>query len=178
MMGEIFVSAARPFYQSVSIMNLDVIPEIKYSEFIKYHFEKNGRKIDDESIHEAYVRFGGVTWYIQKIMNYAYSITDKGCTFDAARLEETIEDIVEENSDIYMNMLFLLTPPQKALLVAIGKEGRVSQITGRQFLKKYSLSASSVQKALAALLEKQIVTNNQGVYEVYDKFMTIWLSWG
>ena len=178
MMGEIFVSAARPFYQSVSIMNLDVIPEGKYSEFIKYHFEKNGRKIDDESIHEAYARFGGVTWYIQKIMNYAYSITDKGCAFYVAQLDETVEDIVEENSEIYKNMLFLLTPPQKTLLVAIGKEGRVSQITGRQFLKKYSLSASSVQKALAALLEKQIVTNNQGVYEVYDKFMTIWLSWG
>jgi hypothetical protein len=31
MMGEIFMSAARPFYQSVSIMNLDVIPEDKYS---------------------------------------------------------------------------------------------------------------------------------------------------
>lgn len=177
MMGEIFVSAARPFYQSISIMNLDVIPEVKYSEFIKYHFEKNGRKIDDDSIHEAYARFGGVTWYIQKIMNYVYSITEKGCAFYVAQLDETVEDIVEENSEIYKNMLFLLTPPQKTLLVAIGKEGRVSQITGRQFLKKYSLSASSVQKALTALLEKQIVTNNQGVYEVYDKFMTIWLSW-
>ena len=111
-------------------------------------------------------------------MNYAYSITGKGGVFELAQLESVVEDIVEENSEIYKNMLFLLTPPQKTLLVAIGKEGRVSQITGRAFLKKYSLSASSVQKALATLLEKQVVTNNQGVYEVYDKFMTIWLSWG
>lgn len=179
MMGEIFVSAARPFYQSVSIMNLDVIPEEKYSDFIKFHFERGERKIDEESIHKAYTQFGGVTWYIQKIMNYAYSITDKGSTFNVSRLEEVIEDIVEENSEIYKNLLFLLTAAQKALLIAIGKEGRVSQITGRDFIKRYSLpSASSVQKALAALMDKQIVTNNQGVYEIYDKFMTIWLSWG
>lgn len=178
MMGEIFMSAARPFYHSVSIMNLDVIPEDKYSAFIKHHFEANGRNIAEDAIHETYGRFNGVTWYIQKVMNYAYSITDKGCSFELTQLESVVEDIVEENSEIYKNMLFLLTPPQKTLLVAIGKEGRVSQITGRAFLKKYSLSASSVQKALATLLEKQVVTNNQGVYEVYDKFMTIWLSWG
>lgn len=178
MMGEIFMSAARPFYQSVSIMNLDVIPEDKYSAFVKHHFEANGRNIAEDAIHETYGRFNGVTWYIQKVMNYAYSITDKGCSFELTQLESVVEDIVEENSEIYKNMLFLLTPPQKTLLVAIGKEGRVSQITGRAFLKKYSLSASSVQKALATLLEKQVVTNNQGVYEVYDKFMRIWLSWG
>ena len=178
MMGEIFMSAARPFYQSVSIMNLEAIPEDKYSAFIKHHFEANGRKIAEDAIHETYGRFNGVTWYIQKVMNYAYSITDKGCSFELTQLESVVEDIVEENSEIYKNMLFLLTPPQKTLLVAIGKEGRVSQITGRAFLKKYSLSASSVQKALATLLEKQVVTNNQGVYEVYDKFMTIWLGWG
>ena len=123
MMGEIFVSAARPFYQSVSIMNLNVIPEGKYSEFIKYHFEKNGRKIDDDSIHEAYARFGGVTWYIQKIMNYAYSITDKGCAFYVAQVDETVEDIVEENSEIYKNMLFLLTPPQKCSSLQSEKKG-------------------------------------------------------
>ena len=178
MMGEIFMSAARPFYQSVSIMNLDVIPEDKYSAFVKHHFEANGRNIAEDAIHETYGRFNGVTWYIQKVMNYAYSITDKGCSFELTQLESVVEDIVEENSEIYKNMLFLLTPPQKTLLVAIGKEGRVSQITGRVFLKKYSLSASSVQKALATLLEKQVVTNNQGVYEVSDKFMTIWLGWG
>ena len=178
MMGEIFMSAARPFYQSVSIMNLDVIPEDKYSAFVKHHFEANGRNIAEDAIHETYGRFNGVTWYIQKVMNYAYSITDKGCSFELTQLESVVEDIVEENSEIYKNMLFLLTPPQKTLLVAIGKEGRVSQITGRAFLKKYSLSASSVQKALATLLEKQVVTNNQGVYEIYDKFMTIWLGWG
>ena len=178
MMGEIFMSAARPFYQSVSIMNLDVIPEDKYSAFIKHHFEANGRNIAEDAIHETYGRFSGVTWYIQKVMNYAYSITGKGGSFELVQLESVVEDIVEENSEIYKNMLFLLTPPQKTLLVAIGKEGRVSQIMGRAFLKKYSLSASSVQKALATLLEKQVVTNNQGVYEVYDKFMTIWLGWG
>ena len=40
----------------------------------------------------------------------------------------------------------------------------------------YNLSsASSVQKSAQTLMEKQQLTHNQGVYEVYDKFMALWL---
>jgi Predicted ATPase (AAA+ superfamily) len=176
MMGSMFTSAARPFYQSVSVMNLGAIAENKYAAFIKHHFEKNDRRIADDSIHATYEMFDGVTWYIQKAMNYAYSITDKGDAFYIEQLNSVIDNIVEENSDIYKNLLFMLTPAQKQLLIAIGKEKTASAITGRHFIKKYSLaSASSVQKAVAALMDKQIVTNEQGVYEVYDRFLSMWL---
>ena len=176
MMGSMFTSAARPFYQSVSVMNLGAIAENKYAAFIKHHFEKNDRHIADDSIHATYEMFDGVTWYIQKAMNYAYSITDKGDAFYIEQLNSVIDSIVEENSDIYKNLLFMLTPAQKQLLIAIGKEKTASAITGRHFIKKNSLaSASSVQKAAAALMDKQIVTNEQGVYEVYDRFLSMWL---
>ena len=176
MMGSMFTSAARPFYQSVSVMNLGVIAEDKYAAFIRHHFEENERRIAEDSIHATYEMFDGVTWYIQKVMNYAYSITDKGDNFDSVQLNKVIDSIVEENSEIYKNLLFMLTPVQKQLLIAIGKEKTATGITGRQFIKKYSLaSASSVQKAVAALQDKQIVTNEQGTYQVYDRFLSMWL---
>lgn len=176
MMSEMFASAARPFYQSVSIMNLDVIPEDKYQTFIKTWFERGERQITDVVIHEAYERFEGVTWYIQKLMNTLYSITGKDETTDVEKLEIAINEIVDENADAYGNLLYLITPSQKALLLAISQENKAEKITGQKFIKKYSLaSASSVQKAAIALQEKQLVTNNQGVYEVYDKFMSLWL---
>ena len=44
-------------------------------------------------------------------------------------------------------------------------------------VKRYPLSsASSVQKSAQALMEKQLLTHQQGVYEVYDKFMSEWLQ--
>ena len=176
MMGSMFTSATRPFYQSVSVMNLGAIAEDKYAAFIKHHFEENERRIADDSIHMIYEMFDGVTWYIQKVMNYAYSMTDKGDDFNSVQLNKVIDAIVEENSEIYKNLLFLLTPVQKQLLIAIGKENIATGITGRLFIKKYSLaSASSVQKAVAALQDKQIVTNEQGAYQVYDRFLSIWL---
>ncbi len=177
MMSEMFASAARPFYQSVSIFNLDTIPEEKYREFIHRHFKTAGKLILDETIHEAYRRFDGVTWYIQKIMNYLYSIADKKTPVNVQDLENAVDSIVKENADAYGSLLYLISPSQKSLLLAIGQEGLAREITGKNFIKRYSLaSASSVQKAILSLQEKQLVTNDLGTYEVYDKFMALWLK--
>jgi hypothetical protein len=55
-------------------------------------------------------------------------------------------------------------------------EGKARQITGMSFVKRYHLaSASSVQKSTQALIEKQLLTHQQGIYEVYDKFLAEWL---
>jgi len=177
MMNEMFSSPARPFYQSVSIMHLGTIAEDKYADFAKHHFENNGRNISEEAFHNVYNEFDGVTWYIQKVMNHAYSLTERGEICDAEKIKKMVDGIIEENSETYKNILFQLNPSQKALLIAIGKEVAASKITGRAFISKYRLaSASSVQKAVAALLEKQIITNEQAMFEVYDKFFAIWLK--
>ncbi len=177
MMSEMFVSAARPFYQSVTIMNLGVINREKYSEFIKYHFEKGGKNITQGTIDEAYDLFGGVTWYVQKIMNTLYSRIEKGETCAEAMLEETIEEIIAENEETYNNILYQITPKQKALLIAISRERQATRITSQGFIHRNNLpSASSIQKAALTLQEKQIITNEQGIYEVYDQFMSMWLK--
>ena len=59
----------------------------------------------------------------------------------------------------------------------MSREGKARQITGSRFIKRYHLSsASGVQKAAAALVDKQLLTHHQGVYEVYDKFMSAWMA--
>lgn len=69
-----------------------------------------------------------------------------------------------------------MTARQRDLLVAVSREGKAKQITGTAFVNRYHLSsASSVQKSAQALMEKQLLTQQQGVYEVYDRFMSEWL---
>ena len=61
------------------------------------------------------------------------------------------------------------------VLIAICKEGKAMEITSSKFLNTYKLTASSVQGAIKGLLEKDFVTNELGVYSVYDRFFDIWL---
>lgn len=90
--------------------------------------------------------------------------------------EKAVRQIINQNEDAYKDLLYQLTARQRDLLVAVSHEGKTRQITGVAFIKRFNLSsASSVQKSAQALMEKQLLTRNQGVYEVYDKFMALWL---
>lgn len=176
MMGEIFASPSRPFYQSTAIMNLLPIDEPVYTDFIQRHFEKNGKRIEQETIHTIYNRFEGVTWYIQFVANSLYAMTLPGETCTADKVNMAIANILAQLNFTYSSLLFQLPPKQKEVLMAICKEGKAKEITASKFLKTYKLTASSVQGAIKGLLEKDFVTNELGEYSVYDKFFEIWLK--
>lgn len=177
MMGEIFSSPARPFYQSATAMSLPPVPLDAYMSFIEKHFGNGGRRIDKDVITQLYHRFDGTTWYVQKIANELYSSTREGECCEIDSLDPAISRIVRDNEDTYKEILYRLTTKQKAVLVAINKAEKGAQVTSSAFIKANSLpSASSVQKALAALMEKEIVTFSLGTYSVYDYFFSIWLK--
>ena len=97
--------------------------------------------------------------------------------YNGARfLPYTIDNILAQLNFTYSSLLFQLPPKQKEVLIAICKEGKAREITSSKFLKTYKLTASSVQGAIKGLLDKDFVTNELGVYSIYDKFFDIWLK--
>lgn len=176
-MDKMFTSASRPFYQSVSIQNLNSINLDEYANFAINHFNENNKKITPEIVEDIYNRFNGITWYVQKLLNSLFAMTPIGgeCTLDM--VEESIENNVKSYKYTYSEILFRLPAKQKEVLIAIAKEGNAKAITSAQFIKKHSLSSSSsVQSALRGLLEKDFVTHEKDSYQVYDKFLAIWLN--
>lgn len=175
MMGEIFTSPSRPFYQSTAIMDLCPIDRQLYTEFIQFHFKANKKEIAEKTVHYIYDRFEGITWYIQFVANVLYTMTSDGevCTVD--KVDMAIENILSQLNFTYSSLLFQLPPKQKEVLIAISKEGKAKEITSSGFLKTYKLTASSVQGAMKGLLDKDFVTCELGEYSVYDKFFESWL---
>ncbi|MBR3075924.1 MAG: ATPase, partial [Bacteroidales bacterium] len=77
----------------------------------------------------------------------------------------------------YEDLLYQLPEKQALVLRTIAKIGKADRITSGQFAKKHGLvSPSAVKSAVNALLDKDLLTQNKGVYEVYDKFLEIWLK--
>lgn len=175
-MGNMFLSASRPFYQSVSMMHLESIAIEKYIDFVRNHFKKADRTITPETIRIVYEKFDGVTWYVQKTLNVLFAFTPVGATCDESIVEPAIASVVDSYRFNYQETLFRLPERQKELLVAIAKEGNAKSITSGEFVKRYSLtSPSSVQAAAKGLLEKDFITLFNGSYSIYDKFFEIWL---
>lgn len=177
LLSEMFNSPARPFFASTSSFPLDRLPLNKYTAFVINHFENDNKIIIPEMVEYVYNRFEGVTWYIQKVFNQLYSSMQKGesCTKDM--INQTINIIINDNSSNYEDLLYQLTARQKQLLIAINREGKATELTSSKFIKKYHLSAAStIQTAVKSLMERQLVTRHLGFYEVYDKFLSLWLN--
>lgn len=177
LMNGMFTSPSRPFYQSVTIINLQPIPLDKYTEFAMEKFRQNGRELSPDVLSTLYGRFDGVTSYIHRVLNILYSRTEVGGRCTADMIEDAVDFIVRLSSDSYESLLYQMPIKQRDLLLAIASEGKASQIKGGRFVRKYSLpSASSVSSALNGLLDKDFLTEDKGEYTLYDKFFVAWLE--
>lgn len=175
LMSEMFASPARPFYQSSAMMTLQAISVERYVDFACHLFTEGGRSILPEVVTEVYQRFDGVTWYLQSLMNALFSLTEPGGVCEAGMIDEAIQQILDQQSFAYSALLYQLPSKQKELLIAICREGKASNLTSSRFLKKYGFTASSVQSAIKGLLDRDLVTNDLGVYSAYDQFFARWI---
>jgi AAA+ ATPase superfamily predicted ATPase len=179
LMGEIFTSPSRPFYQSVLVMNLKPISVEKYTEFAKMQFDRYGKSIEDEAVVTVYERFDAVTSCLQRILNVLFLKTLPGgkCTCDM--VDDAINYILDMFSETYQDLLERIPEKQREVFIAIAKEGKAKAITGKTFIKKHHLQTSSViNAAVRGLLEKDFITVDKGVYTIYDPFFALWLRNG
>ena len=177
LMGEMFTSPSRPFYQSVTLFNLKPIPTERYLDFATEKFEQAGKHLATDVVPTLYQRFSATTAYIQKVMNYMFQITPTGGTCTIALIDEAINYILDISSDTYESLLYQMPEKQKKVLLAIAAEREAKGISGGNFAKRHKLqSPSSVVSAVKGLLEKDFITTDKNVYNVYDKFFQLWLE--
>lgn len=176
MMGAMFTSSSRPFYQSATIINLPPIDEAMYLDFCKKHFRKAGKELDDDVVHTLYMRFDSTTFYLQKVMNILFMRTAEGNRCTTQDIDDAVDYIIDFSADTYEDLLYQLPEKQKLLLLAIAAEGKVTGLTSEKFVKKYGLpSASSASSSIKGLLDKGLATGSHGTYQMYDHFFRLWI---
>lgn len=176
-MNEMFTSPSRPFYQAVSIMNLQPLDLEVYTNFCIGKFEQAGKHLDPDVVSTLYQRFNAVTSYMHRILNVLYSKTSEGETCTVPMVDDAIGFILSMSSDTYESLYYQMPEKQRMLFLAIAKEGRATMVTSGRFINKHRLnSASSVSSALKGLLEKDFITMDKNAYSVYDQFFSLWLA--
>lgn len=178
LMDGMFTSPSRPFYQSVTIINLQPLRLPIYTAFSERKFKEAGKTLDPAVVGELYARFEAVTSYMHRVLNVLFSKTQPGerCTVDMVDL--AIEYILRMSSDTYEALLYQMPEKQRAVFIAIAAEGKAKEVTSAAFLKKHRLpSASSVSSAVKGLLEKDFITLDKGMYMAYDQFFVLWMKY-
>lgn len=170
-----FALANRPFYQSTQILNLYEIQESSYYQFAKEKLEAHHQQIPTDVFNDLYQRLAGHTWYIQMVINRLYESGQKQIT--KPLVNKVLNEIIDENEATFQTFMRLITPAQARLLKAIAKEGTVQQALGSSFISKHQLGATStIRSAIQSLVEKELVLDCQGGYQVYDRFFSLWLN--
>ena len=176
-MQNIFFSSSRPFYQSAAVLSLQAIDKKEYTKFAVKHFTEAEKTMPPEFIERLYELFEGHTWYIQAIFNEIFSLLDKGESCTEKDLQTALDSRIASYEMLFQGTLSLLPERQKELLYAIAKDGKATNITSGSFVKKHSLlSSASVQTSAKQLLDKEIITAENNVYQVYDRFFGLWLK--
>ena len=173
MLSEMFSQPSRPFFNSTQMMFLEVIGQEAYFDFIRYHFTKRGKSIEDDAM-ECIADYTGLhTFYVQFLCNRLFSAFKK---VGDREVKDTIRTILRENEPIYANYLNLLTISQYKTLRAIAMDGIVENPTSGKFLASHQLgAASSVSQAVSSLTGKEFIHNDGGSLSVQDKFFAQWI---
>ena len=179
LMADIFANEKKPFYSSTTFISLEKISEVSYANFIRHHFNLDGRTIDDESIQFILDWTRRHTYYTQQLCHTIFANGDKNVTLDVVRA--ACGQLMKQGEAVYLQYRQMLTDKQWNYLIAVAKEGCVKQITASAFLKHHKIGTPSVSRRLAeALVEKGLLNDDVRIdgttYTVSDVFFSHWLE--
>ncbi len=174
---DLFGSAKRPLYASVSQLKLEKIEYKEYFDFIKRLFSAHHKVIEKEVIDELIQWTELHTYYTQSTSNKLFGVTSAEAT--PQKLYQLKNSILLENEPYYLQIRAILSKIQYRLLCAIAMESTVINPTSTEFLTTYGLNGSSVLKAMSALRDYDLVYTDLQLestnYRVNDVFFYHWL---
>ena len=156
---QMFSSYAKPFYNSAQPVHLGRIDRDEYIRFVVGQFKSAGVQVSPETVGYCYDEFDGYTYYNHKVFHDIYAFVRKGASVDKVTVEQVVDSILEESSHTFSEVMSGLPIAQKQMLVAVAKEKPAKRPTSGAFVRRNALnSPSSAQKAIAKLLDAQLIT--------------------
>lgn len=178
-MADMFTGEKSPFYESSAMYPIGKIDPAVYSAFIRKQFSDNGKTITEEAVEFILEWTRRHTFYTQFLCNRVFLGSRKEATLTEVFV--AIDTIFKENGDAFLERRNLLTQRQWNYLIAVAKEGELSQPTSNEFLQKYRLGApSSSLRTLETLVDKELILETKSpsgsTYSVYNVFFSRWLE--
>lgn len=179
MMIDLFSNAKRPFYASTQYLVLDKIDLSSYKAFITDKFTESDILIEDDALDYILLWTRQHTFYTQSVCNMVYSMDEK--IVNIQLVKRACNDLLKRNEAVFFQFRQLLTSGQWNFLIAVAKEGEVTQLTAQKFIASYEIGTpANARRISRSLIEKELIletANKKGSkYQVYDVFLSRWLE--
>ena len=169
LLEEIFNDENEPFWRSARQMELGPIPRRQFAVFIHDRFVASGRTVRDDAVESVLDVTGGHPYATQEL---CYALWEEPTGDVAAALARVLWSENAHFSLVWDGA----SRVQRLVLEALAREPAES-ITSSDYRSRHGLpTSSSVQTALEALLEDELVTRiRAGEYRISEPFLAEWI---
>lgn len=173
-MKRIFNDANEPFWRSAKSMELGMIPVGPFGEFIVERFRASGKSVEQEAVDELLQCTGGHPYATQELCYFLWEHADPSRAASVTELEKALTAVLHSEHAHFSLLWGNASPVQRTLLVALALE------VGRPFTADYRERhdlppTTNVQKALRALVKREVVAGEGGIYRIVEPFLAEWV---
>jgi uncharacterized protein len=172
MMMELFEKQSMPFYKFGDLMLLQKIDKSHFVNFIVDSFTLTGKSIHPELCEKIVDRVEAHPYFIQQLTHVIWVNTTVEANDDI--LEFSINELLDQNSILYQEIINALSNTQLNFLIALAK-GHES-FNSKEVMEAFNLGTSgNVTKIKKALISKEIVDLSSDKMVFLDPVFRLWL---
>jgi len=167
----------RPFHKAGPRRFLEKIPADAWREFITDQFRGRGRNITKHAIERLLQVADLIPYDVQRVAHEIWDVAERteATTIEAAEVENAVRQIVRRDSTYHELSWEQLTTLQRSLLQALAQRG-CKELFSQAVRDQFRLGpASSVQKALQLLRNKDILDRYGENYFFIDPMFAVWI---
>jgi len=174
---KMILGRSRPLYRAGGHYPLGPIAEQHWQPFISKRFNDAGKVITPERVQEICRLTEGHPFYTQHLCHVVWELCESPSQVTEALLREAVRVLLEREDYSFTTQWESFTGPQQRLLKGLASEPPGAKVYGGEFVQRHGLgSASSVQRATQALLDRDVIDREKGSFLVTDRFFRLWIK--
>jgi len=174
-MERIFNDANEPFWRSAKSIELGMIPAEPFAGFILDRFHATDKAVAPEVVDDLLARTGGHPYATQELCYFLWEQAAAGETASNEQLGQALAAVLHSEHAHFSLLWDGASAVQRQLLVALAREA------GRPFTAEYRdrhdlPATTNVQKALRALVKREVAAGEDGAYRIVEPFLAEWVQ--
>jgi len=174
-MERIFNDENEPFWRSAKPIELERIDPGVFAEFVIGRFAPTRKRIEPATADDLVRLTKGHPYATQELCYFLWEETAPAAIAGRVELDRALAAVLRSEHAHFSLLWNAASPVQKLLLEALAAEqpGRPFTIAYR---RDHDLpSASNIQRAARALVQREVVAASGGSYEIAEPFLAEWI---
>ncbi len=174
-MVDIFTIPDSPFFKSAIPIEIEPIPYLEFSRFLRKKFAKEKISIGDDEMKYIFSVANDIPGDVQQFCEAAWSVTPSGEAVTKERLREALLLIFAREHNTFEAYIRIISDRQVKLLKTIARQGG-KNVLSTAFMKAAGQSNASVVKIAVEKLQRlNILFKTGDEYKYLNPFFRAWI---